>query len=57
MQHEQLAPTVIYEDNTACIALSKNPVNRDCMLHIDRRDNFLCDLVERCDVTMQYCKT
>ena len=38
--HEQLAPTDIYEDNLACIAMSTNPVHRKSSRHIDIRVHF-----------------
>eukprot|EP00961_Rhodomonas_salina_P208883 2818838-Rhodomonas_salina.1 len=50
--YEQTEPTTIFEDNDACIAMSKNPVQRDRCKHFDRRDNFLCDNVERGHVVL-----
>ena len=51
--YEQLEPTVIYEDNDACIAMSKNPVLRDSCSHIDCRDNFLRELVEKRQIRLE----
>ena len=42
--HEQLAPTDIYEDNLACIAMSTNPVRRKSSRHIDIRVHFCREL-------------
>eukprot|EP00961_Rhodomonas_salina_P238255 3220222-Rhodomonas_salina.1 len=44
--YEQTEPTTIFEDNNACIAMSKNPVQRDECKHFNRHDNFLRDNVE-----------
>eukprot|EP00961_Rhodomonas_salina_P253661 3428173-Rhodomonas_salina.1 len=54
--YEQMEPTVIYEDNQACIAMSKNPTQRERCRHIDSRDNFIGDLVEKRQVEMKYMK-
>ena len=39
------APTVLFEDNKACIAFSKNNTNHDRSKHIDIRAYALRDLV------------
>jgi hypothetical protein len=36
--YAQTAPTHIYEDNLACVAMSENPVRRKFSRHIDIRD-------------------
>jgi hypothetical protein len=41
----QSAPTAIYEDNMACIAMSENPVRRKYSRHIDIRRYFVRELV------------
>jgi hypothetical protein len=41
----QIAPTQIYEDNLACIAMSENPVRRKFSRHIDIRRFFVRDMV------------
>ena len=41
----QTAPTEVYEDNLACIAMSENPVRRKFSRHIDIRYYFVRDLV------------
>ena len=38
--HAQIAPTNIYEDNLACIAMSTNPVRRKSSRHMDTRVQF-----------------
>eukprot|EP00961_Rhodomonas_salina_P157259 2117363-Rhodomonas_salina.1 len=44
--YEQMEPTVICDDNQACIAMSKNPTQRERCRHINRCDNFIGDLVD-----------
>eukprot|EP00961_Rhodomonas_salina_P035044 471594-Rhodomonas_salina.2 len=39
--HEQLKPTVVWEDNAACIQIANNPVNRKFTRHIDVRRYFV----------------
>ena len=43
---EQVKPTIVYEDNRACIAMSNNHVRRERSKHIDVRKYFVRDLVE-----------
>jgi hypothetical protein len=45
------APTNIYEDNLACIAMSTNPVSRKSSRHIEIRDHFAASfmLLVLCD--------
>eukprot|EP00961_Rhodomonas_salina_P238271 3220540-Rhodomonas_salina.1 len=42
---EQCKPTVVWEDNAACIQIANNPVNRKFTRHIDVRRYFVLDLV------------
>ena len=42
----QTAAADIFEDNLACIAMSKNPVRRKFSRHIDIRRNFVGELVK-----------
>eukprot|EP00961_Rhodomonas_salina_P261684 3536640-Rhodomonas_salina.1 len=44
--HEQLHPTEVCEDNTACIQIANNPVNRKFTSHIDTRLYYVWDLVK-----------
>eukprot|EP00961_Rhodomonas_salina_P140938 1897123-Rhodomonas_salina.1 len=55
--YEQMAPTVIFKDNQACIAMSKHPSQRERCRHIDRLDNFISNQVEKGNVELQYMKT
>ena len=43
--YTQIAPTRIYEDNLACVAMSENPVRRKFSRHIDIRRYFVRDMV------------
>jgi hypothetical protein len=43
--YAQTAPTHIYEDNLACVAMSENPVRRKFSRHIDIRRYFVRDMV------------
>ena len=43
---EQVKPTIVYEDNRTCIAMSENQVHRERSKHIDVRKYFVRDLVE-----------
>eukprot|EP00961_Rhodomonas_salina_P026717 360935-Rhodomonas_salina.1 len=40
----QTTPTPIWEDNTACVMMSENPVNADRSRHIDTRRYWLRDM-------------
>eukprot|EP00961_Rhodomonas_salina_P162824 2193405-Rhodomonas_salina.1 len=51
---KQLAPTVVWEDNTTCIQMANNPVNRKFTLHINMHCYFVWDLV--CDGALTLVK-
>ena len=53
----QRKPTVIYEDNQGCIALTENPVNHKRTKHIDIRHHFVRERVESGDVALKYVAT
>eukprot|EP00961_Rhodomonas_salina_P032482 438155-Rhodomonas_salina.1 len=53
--YEQHAPTVVWEDNTACIQMANNPVNRKFTRHIDVRRYFVRDLVLDGALTLVKC--
>eukprot|EP00961_Rhodomonas_salina_P272755 3685667-Rhodomonas_salina.1 len=50
--YEQTEPTTIFKDNAACIAMSKNPVQRDKCKHFNSSDNFLCNNVQHRHVVL-----
>lgn len=54
---EQTEPTIIFEDNQACIAMSENQVHRERSRHIDVRKYFVRDLVEEKVLKLAHCKT
>ncbi len=53
----QREPTIIFEDNQACIAMSKNPECHDRSKHIAIRYHFLREQVERGEIALQYVST
>eukprot|EP00961_Rhodomonas_salina_P183597 2478218-Rhodomonas_salina.1 len=53
--YEQRAPTVVWEDNAACIAIANNQVNRQFTRHIDVRLYFVRDLVRDAVLTLVKC--
>lgn len=50
-------PTIIYEDNQGCIALSENPVLHKRTKHIDIRYHFTREKVESGEVVLEYIPT
>jgi hypothetical protein len=49
--------TIIWEDNTACIAMSKNPINHKNNKHILRKYHYLRDLVDAGIIRLEYIVT
>jgi len=54
---EQREPTVIYEDNQGCIALSDNPVHHRRTKHIDIRYHFIRERVTSKEIELKYVPT
>ena len=54
---EQKEPTVIYEDNQGCIALSDNPVHHRRTKHIDIRFHFIRERVASKETELKYVPT
>ncbi|RVW26239.1 Retrovirus-related Pol polyprotein from transposon TNT 1-94 [Vitis vinifera] len=54
-EHDE--PTVIYCDNKAAIAMTKNPAYHGRTKHVDIRVHFIRDLVVEGKVVLQYCNT
>ena len=54
---EQKEPTVIFEDNQGCIALSDNPVFHKRTKHIDIRYHFIRERVASGEVELKYVAT
>ena len=50
-------PTVIYEDNQAAIAMTKNPQFHGRAKHIDIKHHFVREQVAKGNVQLQYCPT
>jgi len=53
----QREPTIIYEDNQGCIALSENPAMHKRIKHIDVRHHFIRERLESEDVAPRYMST
>ena len=53
----QSVPTVIWEDNTACISQSRNPVNHRRCKHINIKYHYLRILHDNGTVNLQYLPT
>jgi hypothetical protein len=53
----QEQPTVIYEDNTACIHLANNPHINKRTKHIDVRFHWIREKVKDEAITLKYCPT
>ena len=53
----QSSPTRIWEDNTACIAQSKNPVNHKRSKHMLIKYHYLRDLVDNSQISLEYVNT
>ena len=51
------SPTVIFEDNQGCIALSENPVHHKRTKHIDIRFHYTRDLVACGVIILKYIST
>eukprot|EP00961_Rhodomonas_salina_P261683 3536639-Rhodomonas_salina.1 len=54
-RHEQLHPTEVWEDNTACIQITNNLVNRKFTCHIDTLLYYVRDLVKDWVMTLVKC--
>ena len=57
MGYTQDQPSVIHEDNAACIAQSKNPVNTYRTRHINLRYHYLRELVSSIQIQLSYIPT
>eukprot|EP00961_Rhodomonas_salina_P265763 3592316-Rhodomonas_salina.1 len=53
--YEQTHVTEVWEDNAACIQISKNPVNRKFTRHIDVRRYYVRDLVQEGTMALVKC--
>ena len=53
----EMDATCIYCDNQSCIKLSENPVFHDKSKHIEIKYRYICDMVEKGDVKLQYVAT
>jgi hypothetical protein len=53
----QSSPTIVHEDNTATIAITRGAGKHSKVKHFDRRVNFNRDAVDRGIISLQYCNT
>lgn len=53
----QTNPTVIFEDNQGCIALSENPVHHPRTKHFDIQHHFVREKVQSKEIVLKYCPT
>lgn len=58
MGYEQITANTMYEDNNACILISRNPgVSRARTKHIDIRHHFIRERVAMGEIDIQFCST
>jgi hypothetical protein len=53
----ELDATCIYCDNQSCIKLFENPVFHDKSKHINIKYQYICDMVEKGPIKLQYVAT
>ena len=51
----QTEPTLVWEDNAACILMSENPVNRERSRHVDVKFHFLRERVQLDEIKLLKC--
>jgi len=57
LQQKVEYPTPIFCDNQSAISMSKNPVFHGRSKHIELRHNYICDMVQRKEINLEYIKT
>jgi hypothetical protein len=55
--YPQSSPTTLWEDNTACIAQSKNPIQSSKTKHMHIKYNYVRDLAEASEIKLEYICT
>jgi hypothetical protein len=53
----EMEATVILCDNQSCIKMTENPVFHDKSKHIEIRYHYICDMVQRGAIKLQYVGT
>ena len=53
----EMEATVILCDNQSCIKMTENPVFHDKSKHIEIRYHYICDMVQRGAINLQYVRT
>lgn len=56
-QHKQEEPTTMFCDNTSTIAMTKNSVFHNIMKHIEIRHHYICELVDKKEIELQFWNT
>ena len=54
---QQTAPTIIYEDNTACLAIANNPITSKRARHIKVKYHYIRQLIEDKELIVKYMPT
>jgi hypothetical protein len=57
LSYEIRKPTIIFQDNQACMSMAKNPTNHQRRKHIDIRYHFINEAIETDQVQVVYRKT
>jgi hypothetical protein len=57
MGYEQMAATIIHEDNESAIDCTKNPVSHSKMKHIDVKYHVIRDYIEQQQIKVQWIST
>ena len=53
----EMRETVILCDNKSCIKMTENPIFHDKLKHIEIRYHYICDMVQRGALKLQYIST
>jgi len=57
LHHQQHGPTILYEDNQAAIAISRNSQSHTKIKHIDIRYHYVREKALNETIDIQYCPT
>ena len=56
-EYKGASPSIIFDDSTACIGMSRNPINRDRNKHIDLKYHFVRHKVAQGEIKLVYVPT
>jgi hypothetical protein len=54
---QMMDPTVIHCDNQSCVKLLENPISHDSTKHVEIKYHYICDMVQRKEVRVEYLPT